>query len=334
MKIGTIIFCSVLVFCNNVLAGQGADNKHDHQSSNHADHLDAVGDDRHEHEGQFTEREGHAHDEHEDHQQSTHISDGIADFSGISLEQASPRILRRQLTVYGKINAGPAQLSHVRARFRGLIVAVKVDIGQQVQAGQLLAEVESNSSLRVYKIHSPIAGKIVERHANKGEATDNQVLFSIANFDQLWAEFRIFPSQHNRVKAGQLVKMNSGQRYWQSHIQHLIPALDKPYQLARVQFDNRRLGFTPGMLVEADVQFGEIKVDLAVAKSALQTLEGKSGVFIKQQQRYVFTPLGLGVSDDDYVEVTSGLEAGQYYVMGNSYLLKADLEKSAAEHVH
>jgi cobalt-zinc-cadmium efflux system membrane fusion protein len=55
---------------------------------------------------------------------------------------------------------------------------------------------------------------------------------------------------------------------------------------------------------------------------------------VKNNTEYVFTPLQLGRSDMDYVEVIAGLKPGQWYVTTNSYLLKADIEKSEAEHAH
>lgn len=58
------------------------------------------------------------------------------------------------------------------------------------------------------------------------------------------------------------------------------------------------------------------------------------GVFIKEGESYRFLPLTLGRMDDHYVEVLDGLEEGQQYVNQNSYLIKADIEKSEAEHEH
>ena len=42
----------------------------------------------------------------------------------------------------------------------------------------------------------------------------------------------------------------------------------------------------------------------------------------------------LGGEDGHYDEVISGLEAGERVVASNSYIIKADLEKSEAGHDH
>jgi cobalt-zinc-cadmium efflux system membrane fusion protein len=44
--------------------------------------------------------------------------------------------------------------------------------------------------------------------------------------------------------------------------------------------------------------------------------------------------LELGRSDANRVEVLGGLAPGELYVVSNSYLIKADIEKSGAAHEH
>ena len=66
----------------------------------------------------------------------------------------------------------------------------------------------------------------------------------------------------------------------------------------------------------------------------MQILGGRQGVFVKINDEYRFKPLVLGQSDDHFYEVVDGLESGDEYVSKNSYLIKADIEKSEAEHEH
>ncbi len=254
----------------------------------------------------------------------------------VGIETALPRsrVLNQTIVSYGSLSTGPKQLSHVRARYTGMIKSVKPDIGDSVSRGDLLARVESNESLKVYNILAPIAGIVIQRHANTGEVTQDQVLFSIANFDTLWAEFRIYPAQQSKVSAGQTVNININERVISGRIEHIIPAINKPYQLARVRFDNRALGLSPGLLVEGHIVTGTVPVTLAVVKPAIQTMGEQRGVFVQEGDRYEFKPLQLGRSDDTYTEVLGGLSAGQPYVSKNSYLIKADIEKSEAEHEH
>jgi len=318
-------------------AAKEHDNEHQ-QEGQHADEKNH----QHEDEQGHDETQGHKDDHGDDHGDEgkheeeliTKIDRKIA--AQVGIETALPRSqeLNQAIISYGSLTTGPTQLSHVRARYTGMIKSVKPDIGDAVKRGDLLARVESNESLKVYNMLAPIAGTIIERHANTGEVTEDQVLFSIANFKTLWAEFRIYHAQQSQVSAGQTVNIHVNDQVIAGKIAHIIPALNKPYQLARVQFNNEVHGLSPGLLVEGHVVTGNIPVKLAVMKSAIQSMGEQQGVFVHQGDQYKFTPLQLGLSDDTYVEVLSGLEAKQSYVSKNSYLIKADIEKSEAEHEH
>lgn len=281
--------------------------------------------------------DNHSHNTHEHkhgEEDSSHIDKEMARQVGIVTAFAEPQTLHQTVTVYGSLTTGPEQLSHVRARFEGLVKSVNVTIGDKVNAGDLLAEVESNESLKIYTMRAPISGLVVQRHANTGEVTQDQILFSIANFETLWAELRVYPAQQAAVKKEQIVHLLVNNQNTEAKVNHVIPALEKPYLLARVKLNNEELAFSPGLLVEAKVETGSFPVTVAVNKNAIQTLGGRQGVFIKHNDEYKFATLILGRRDDHSVEVLNGLDLGAEYVSENSYLLKADIEKSEAEHEH
>ncbi|MGB0637383.1 MAG: efflux RND transporter periplasmic adaptor subunit [Gammaproteobacteria bacterium] len=311
---------------------QAASDDHDHDHDVHTtedtQHSES---ENHKHQNEHGDTENQPHEEEEN---TSRIDNDMATQVGIGTTAATEQTLHQTITSYGMLSTGPEQLSHMRARFSGLITSVKASIGDSVKAGDLLAEVESDASLKKYPVYAPISGTIVQRHANTGEVTKDQVLFSIADFDTLWAEFRIYPAQSGNVVAGQKVEVISDIQRMTGKISHIIPALDKPYQLARVPLDNRQLGLSPGLLVEGRIIIDEFNVPLAVEKNGVQQLGGRSGVFVQEEDTYHFAPLVLGRKDEHYIEVLSGLEESQRYVNRNSYLIKADIEKSEAEHEH
>ena len=275
------------------------------------------------------------HEEHEEHEDSfTQIEANMAQQLSIITSLAKAQKLEQSVLLFGSLISGPEQISHVRARFQGLIKSVVVSIGDRVETGDLLAEVESNESLKIYKITAPISGRVLQRHANTGEFTQDQVLFSIANLDTLWTELRVFPSQQSSVRAGQVVRLIVGDSLIDAKIDHVLPSLDSPYQRARFKLNNTDQALAPGLMVEAQVVVGQFSADLAVHANALQEIDTQQGVFVKNGDTYSFTPLVLGRSDNAFVEVMQGLNEGDEYVSDNSYLLKADLEKNEAEHDH
>ncbi|MEQ8954233.1 MAG: efflux RND transporter periplasmic adaptor subunit, partial [Gammaproteobacteria bacterium] len=248
---------------------------------------------------------------------------------------AGMETLHQRQLLYGNLSPDPNQISHITARFPGLIESVFPQLGDNVERGDLILSVEANDSLQSYEVRAPISGTVVDIHANPGEYAGTQSLMTIANYRNVWADLSVFPSDARRIRAGQMVELQLGDTVLQSSIRYLNPGEgNSPHVIARVPVPNPDLFWTPGLLVEAFVTIDEFEVPLAVDNRALQSFRDWQVVFIKIGNDYEIRPLELGRSDGRYTEVMDGLEPGATYVVENSYLLKADLEKSGAAHPH
>jgi cobalt-zinc-cadmium efflux system membrane fusion protein len=75
-------------------------------------------------------------------------------------------------------------------------------------------------------------------------------------------------------------------------------------------------------------------VPLAIKHSGLQRFRDFDVVFTRIGDTYEVRMLTLGRQDETYAEVLTGIEPGALYVTTNSYLVKADIEKSGASHDH
>ena len=71
-----------------------------------------------------------------------------------------------------------------------------------------------------------------------------------------------------------------------------------------------------------------------VPVSALQRFRDWDVVFIREGDVYEARPIELGRRDGQHVEVQAGLRVGDQVVVEQSYLVKADIEKSGASHDH
>ena len=79
----------------------------------------------------------------------------------------------------------------------------------------------------------------------------------------------------------------------------------------------------------AKVAVGGSSAGIVVPKSALQTFEGKTVVFVRTADGFEPKPVELGRQDGIKVEILSGLVAGQTYAAEGSFTLKAQLSKGA-----
>lgn len=279
---------------------------------------------------------GHGHDEHEEsHEGRVIIAPEMAKKAGITTAVASKGTLTQSRRLYGKIVADSQRVSHIRARFPGIITQVHTSLGNTIKAGQPLLEIESNESLKRYSITAPISGTIIEKHANVGEFSGEQALMTLANYEQVWVELNVFSQDAALIQPEQKVTLRRDSDTTESRISYITPApSDAPYLVARVAVENTKGQWSPGAFVESDVIVGTISAPLMIDNRALQSFRDGQVVFIQVGDTYEIRPLELGQSDGVHTEVLAGLNPGDRYVVENSYLLKADLEKSGASHDH
>jgi cobalt-zinc-cadmium efflux system membrane fusion protein len=225
----------------------------------------------------------------------------------------------------------------VRARFPGVVTDVHKTVGDLVTAGESLGTVQTNESLRSVSIDAPIGGLIVDRNVQNGQVTGNDPLFVISDLSEVWIYLDVFGSDLAAAEVGQAARIETlNGIVIEDEIDWISPLVAHGSQSvrARVVVPNPESRLRPGTFVRAAVRIAEHRVPLAVRLSALQTFRDFDVVFARVGDVYEVRMLELGRRDAEWVEVLDGLEPGEVYVTGNSYLIKADIEKSGATHDH
>jgi len=281
----------------------------------------------------------HGHEEGGEHEEGkTEIEPDAALKAGIVVEKAAPAVIGEVIPLTGRIVINQNAKANVRARFPGLLRKVDVHLGDTVTQGQTLAVIEANESLRDYNVTAPIGGVVLERNTNLGDVAGGEALFVIADLSEVWAKFHVFPQDAERVKSRQNVRVYTLDENKAGHaaIGMLFPTADEASQtlVAIAPLPNEGNMWRPGMTVQGDVTVSERQVPVAVRAAALQTLENQTVVFVKEGDSYAPAPVRTGANDGEYVEITRGLRAGQDYVAEGSFVVKADIMKAGAEHVH
>jgi cobalt-zinc-cadmium efflux system membrane fusion protein len=273
----------------------------------------------------------------ENYEGRTRIPADMARVAGIGVETAGPATLVETVRLTGRVQTDPNRLAQVRARFPGIVQAVNRGLGDAVREGEVLARVQSNESLQTYPVKAPIDGLIVRRDLQVGEATGTDSLFVIADLSRVWVELDVFDTELTRVKAGQAVSIETlDGRTVSATIDWLSPLAAHASQSvrARVIVPNTDGALRPGQFVTGRVVIAEHEVPLAVRSAALQRFRDFQVVFARFGETYEVRMLEPGRRDAQWVEVLSGLKPGTQYVVRNSYLIKADIEKSGATHDH
>lgn len=225
-------------------------------------------------------------------------------------------------------------MAHVSPRFIGVVKRINHRLGDKVKVGDILAEMESNETLRPFELIAPIDGTIVAFHLTLGEiVATNEKAYLIADTSTVWADLRVYQRDLPKVRLGQTVHLAAGHSYPAAagKITYVGPVVDETSRtgLIRAEIENPQELFRPGLFVVGAVALDEIRPPIVVPRSAVLTLEDKSVVFVEADNGEGFepSPVHLGQVDSTNVEILKGLENGQRYVVEGGFFLKADLQK-------
>lgn len=338
-----MIAAALLLAGNVAFAAEDAHDHGDKDEHAHAEHKDdhaEGGEHGHNDKDEHAHTDGHEHDHGEkEHGDEGKISDKAAKELNIEVAEVGKAMVQDTISVTGRVALNQNTTAQVRARFQGVIRSVEKEPGEKVNVGDTLATVESNDSLQVYAVKSPITGTVISRNTNIGEFAGDTPLFVVADLSKLWAELFIFSKDGEKLKAGQKVHIQclDDDISVESTIALVLPTTEASSQttIARVLIENPDNHWRAGMNIRADVVLTEKEVPVAVKTDAIQRMEGNSVVFVADEPNtYKAQPLELGTSDGTWTEVHKGLSAGQRYVSKNSFVVKAEIGKSSAEHEH
>ena len=275
---------------------------------------------------------------HDDHDEGVKLTDAQIAAAGIEMLTAGPRELRDILRLNGMIQPNQEAMVKVTPRFPGVIRSMRKRLGDKVKKDEVLATIESNQSLTTYELKAPIDGTVIDRDGTLGEfAAEARPLFTIADLTTMWIDFAVYRRDFAKVRLGDAVSIDveDGGPPIEAKIDYVSPigASDTQSSIARAVVPNDgRL--RPGLFVDGRVVLSAKPVDVAVRTSALQTLEGKTVVFVRDGDTFAAREVELGGRDADWVEVTFGLLAGDVYAAKNSFVVKAEIGKGSAAHEH
>ena len=283
--------------------------------------------------------DGHGHGGEEE------LPEGVVEFAdakvkvaGIAIRKAAPVALREELSLAGVVTPNAEAVVQVTPRFPGIVRTLSKRLGDEVKKGDLLAVVESNQSLTTYELRAPIAGVITERQASLGEyVSEQKPAFVVTDLSTLWVDFSVYRRDLAKVTIGETVRIDpeDGGDPIEAKISYLSPigVADTQSAVARavVQNDGR---FRPGLFAMGAVATAEQNVPLAVSIDAIQSLEGRDVVFIREGDRFAAKDVTLGRRDASNVEIISGIAAGAPYASKNSFVVKAEIAKGSASHEH
>jgi cobalt-zinc-cadmium efflux system membrane fusion protein len=213
---------------------------------------------------------------------------------------------------------------------------LEADVGGQGTAdGVADAEGDAEAGgLSTLVLRTPFAGLVEDVFVARGERVQaGDRLFVVADTSTLWVRAQIHERQWTTVEVqdGQEVAVNvpgAAEHNTTARINHVGATVEAESRsvplVAALQNDDAH--YKPGMFVWVDLPQGTEREGLAVPAAAVMRHAGQAFVFVPHAGGG-FRRVDVVVGDEaqDYVEVKSGLRAGQEVVVAGAFLLKSEL---------
>jgi cobalt-zinc-cadmium efflux system membrane fusion protein len=183
---------------------------------------------------------------------------------------------------------------------------------------------------RLARVVAPLAGTVTGRKVGPGQFVkpDNpDPLFTIANLSSMWMLADVYETDVPMIKMGQPVEvrvMAYPNEIFKARISYINPTVDPAtHRVAiRAVVDNRGLKLKPDMFANFKIITGAQVAQLAVPQRAVVRDGDKACVWVAEQgNRFVRRPITLGIEQNGYVQVVSGIAAGERIVCEGSLFL-------------
>lgn len=191
-----------------------------------------------------------------------------------------------------------------------------------------------------FEIVAPFDGTVIGRHITRGEVLkDETEVFQIADLSSVWVNVSVYQKDLQIVRKGQSVIVSTGHdgNSGKAEIAFVSPLVKEETRtaLARVILANPSGYWRPGMFVNVKLTVDESSAPVMVPKTALQTLEDQTVVFVRTKEGFEARPVKVGRTTDDQVEILSGLSSGEAFAAKGVFALKSELKKETLQvHEH
>jgi cobalt-zinc-cadmium efflux system membrane fusion protein len=192
-----------------------------------------------------------------------------------------------------------------------------------------------DEALPRYEMLAPFGGTVISKRITLGEMRkEDHEAFVISDLSSLWVNLSVSQKELTHVKEGQTVIVSSGNGIPDSEgtIAYLEPVIgDKTRSaIARVVLPNPDKKWRPGLFVTAKVTVDSVDAPVVVSKTAVQKIEGKTVIFVREGEGFESKSVKLGRVNGSHVEIVAGISPGDQYAAKQTFLLKAELGKSEA----
>ncbi len=170
------------------------------------------------------------------------------------------------------------------------------------------------------QIKAPFDGLVIKRTRDPGDVVmPGSSVLSVIALDELWIEAWVDETEMERLQVGQAARVvfrSEPDRSYSGKVARLGKETDRETREFLVDVDVLQLpaNWAIGQRAEVYIEVARKENAVRIPAKMLLRLDGVIGTFVAQAGRAVWRPLQLGIRNRDFVEVTSGLKAGDTVV--------------------
>lgn len=237
------------------------------------------------------------------------------------------------------------QLTLQEAQQKALVASTSVDNAERrlhllglSQAGVARVATEADVDIARYELAAPGSGEIVLKHIAPGERVGpEEQIYTIADLSSVWLNIAVYSQYSGAIREGQQVTVRVGDRSASGIVAYVSSIVSESTRTvnARVVLENPERAWRPGEFVTVQVETQKELAVRVVPIDAIQSFEGHEVVFIQDENGIEPVQVTLGRRSGTHVELLGeDIALGTPVVVENSFLIKAELGKSAAGHDH
>jgi cobalt-zinc-cadmium efflux system membrane fusion protein len=195
----------------------------------------------------------------------------------------------------------------------------------------------------IITLFAPIEGKVTENDMILGGMVDESTeILTILDLSRIWVEADIYEKDIALVRNGQEVEISvpafPGDDF-RGTITYVGDVLDPETRTITVRtgVDNPESKLKPGMFADLTIELSQNGTALVVPSEAVLDDGGEHLVFIRiDDHRFEPRHVTIGARENGFIEVVSGVEAGEEVVTNGNFQLKSKLYEAILEagHVH
>lgn len=247
--------------------------------------------------------------------------------------KAEPAELEVYVTAQGVADFHPKHALRIHPAFSGVVTRVTKELGDSVQAGELLASIESNVGIQVFQVTSPIKGTVLGKSISQGQfVTSEEEILSVGDASVLQARLSVPARAAKQVQRGQAVSiMAEGDRFTRSSIGFISPILSEDTRTATAIIDFSSAEFLPGMFVTGAIVVATRPVAVTLPLGFCETKNKNiNSVTVIGAKDFETRTIRFGARDLQRCEVLAGLSAGEEVVD----LTEPEEQEHEHEHEH